>query len=693
MSEKTIVEIENKAATTDIIQEKKTDFFDLVGTKEVQSQQLDKETKKYQPNLYKQFSSPELSNLVVNEIPRKGENVTDGRWAVQGDIAYSQSSPTADKLSTGVYRTVSTMAGLFLVKQKMLADALLTLPDDASTEILEHIKEFWGLKERFRQFGFLHKRGVLLYGPQGCHAKGSKVLMYDGSWKKVEDIKVNDKVMGPDSESRNVLELKHGKDNMVKVIPTKGKSFVVNENHILSLEWSGQRENKGIINISVKEYKELSDWQKSRWMLYKSKVIQYNKDKNKEFKIPPYILGLWLGDGTSSNTSLTTMDQVIKNAWCNWGLTFPTIFVRKQEQVNNKSSVYSLSVGNTAGLNLGREKNPIKNLFKELDLINNKHIPQKYLTSSIEQRKQLLAGLIDTDGYVRECNIEFTMVSEKLIDDITLLAQSLGYATNKRIKIINGKDYYRLTIICDEECSSIPTIIPHKKLINRIKEWKSPLRTSFKLENLEKDNYYGFILDKDHLYVMEDHFISHNSGKTSTIIQTIKAVTEEGGVVLLGGHPGSDTRAIQMFRKLESERPLVVIYEDVDDVVYYYGDKALTELLDGEANVDNVLFIATTNHPERLPARLVNRPSRFDVLKFIGMPSEEARFAYLKAKTDMSPGELKIWAKKTDGLSISHLKELIILVKVLEKQLDESIDHLKGMRRVPNSSDFGTEIN
>lgn len=182
------------------------------------------------------------------------------------------------------------------------------------------------------------------------------------------------------------------------------------------------------------------------------------------------------------------------------------------------------------------------------------------------------------------------------------------------------------------------------------------------------------------------------SGKTSTVIQTIKKIEAMKGVVLLGNYPGYDLAAIKDMRELEPDRPIVVVYEDLDDVIMNYGDRIITEMLDGEANVDNVLYLATTNHPQRLPARLINRPSRFDVVKFIGLPSKEARTMYLKAKTDMMLSEISIWADKTDGLSIPHLKELIILVKVLKKDLDESITILKNMKKIPNSRDFGQEV-
>ena len=108
---------------------------------------------------------------------------------------------------------------------------------------------------------------IFLEAPTGCHAKDTDILMHDGSIKKVQDIVVGDIVMGPDSTSRKVLNLHRGNELMYKITPTKGDSFVVNENHILSListNYTCRKSNfkftgKEIINISVKDYLKKSN--------------------------------------------------------------------------------------------------------------------------------------------------------------------------------------------------------------------------------------------------------------------------------------------------------------------------------------------------------------------------------------------------------------------------------------------------
>lgn len=185
------------------------------------------------------------------------------------------------------------------------------------------------------------------------------------------------------------------------------------------------------------------------------------------------------------------------------------------------------------------------------------------------------------------------------------------------------------------------------------------------------------------------------SGKTSTV-QTVAAnIVKSGGVAMYMDNPSFATEALQHFREVEPERPLVVMAEDIDSIVDKYGDHELLALLDGELNIENVLFIATTNYPEQLDARIVNRPSRFDIVKLIPMPSQAAREIFLKVKLpDRFAGkggraELNTWVKLTDGFSVAHLKEIIISVEGFGYTVESTVTRLRRMMDSnPSSEDI-----
>lgn len=122
------------------------------------------------------------------------------------------------------------------------------------------------------------------------------------------------------------------------------------------------------------------------------------------------------------------------------------------------------------------------------------------------------------------------------------------------------------------------------------------------------------------------------SGKTTCVHMVAKAVIDRGGIAVFVKHPDIAHLGLSMFRRIEPERPVVVIMEDIDAIVQRHGEAELLALLDGELQIEKVLYIATTNYPEKLDPRLMNRPSRFDVVQLIKMPSEDARRQYLSTK-------------------------------------------------------------
>lgn len=164
------------------------------------------------------------------------------------------------------------------------------------------------------------------------------------------------------------------------------------------------------------------------------------------------------------------------------------------------------------------------------------------------------------------------------------------------------------------------------------------------------------------------------SGKSVTIYRLANMLQRYNAIMLPCRSAGEATTALEIVKRLEPTRKVVVILEDIDGMISRRGDEDLTYLLDGGTDVSNVLFIATTNYPDRIPPRVLNRPSRFDVRIEIGMPSEAARRAYIAHIVGenllVNIDEL---ASKTDGLSIAQIKEVIILTQIFENSVDEAI--------------------
>lgn len=191
------------------------------------------------------------------------------------------------------------------------------------------------------------------------------------------------------------------------------------------------------------------------------------------------------------------------------------------------------------------------------------------------------------------------------------------------------------------------------------------------------------------------------SGKTTTVQLISKRIIDRGGIAVYIGNPRVAAHGLRLMRKVEPKRPIVVMLEDIDVIVQHY-EQELLSLLDGELQIDNVVFVATTNYPEKLDKRIVNRPSRFDLVKKVGMPSADARKVYLLNREEdldknivtvtSDEGETRTiteadhWVELTNGFSIAHLKEVILGVKCFGKPVTEVVKRLKAMANKPSSS-------
>lgn len=168
------------------------------------------------------------------------------------------------------------------------------------------------------------------------------------------------------------------------------------------------------------------------------------------------------------------------------------------------------------------------------------------------------------------------------------------------------------------------------------------------------------------------------SGKSTTIYRLATVLEAQDAIMIVSKSPHMAEKAIATVKKLEPNRKIIIVFEDLDGVIRRYGDESLTQLLDGGSDVNNVLFLATTNYPDSIPARVINRPSRFDVVIEIGMPSEAARRYYIKAMVPNILEDLETLVFATEDLTLAEIKEIIILTQIFDYTITEAVNKLKG---------------
>ena len=158
-----------------------------------------------------------------------------------------------------------------------------------------------------------------------------------------------------------------------------------------------------------------------------------------------------------------------------------------------------------------------------------------------------------------------------------------------------------------------------------------------------------------------------------------------GGIAVYGNNPELLKEGLKIIREVELDRPIIIIIEDIDKIMKRHYEEEMLAVLDGECQVENVVYVATTNYIEDLPPRVVNRPSRFDCVIKIDLPSDNIREQFLIHKNGTSKGPNgEDLVALTKGFSISHIKELIIGVYCQQKPVMEVISKLRKM----NDGDF-----
>jgi hypothetical protein len=407
--------------------------------------------------------------------------------------------------------------------------------------------------------------GMIMYHQTGsgkCHKIDTPLIMHDGTIKMVQDLKVGDLLMGDDSTSRKILSLAKGEDMMYEIKPIKGESFTVNSEHILCLKITNQgityntrekrykvldfnkstmgvttknfieksdaqiyydnlinTEEDKIVEISVKDYLKLSNGVKHLLKVYKKPVFF----PHQEIDFDPYILGFWLGDGTSRDPAITTQDSTV--------LKYLNETVIKYDLMLNYMSGYSYRL---SSIKPQKGSNVFLNTLKKYNMLNNKHIPHILKCNSREIQLQLLAGIIDSDGHLDKKNstIEITQKNETLMDDIVFLCRSLGFSAYKKIKKTswtykNEKKYgsaFRINV--NGDIDQIPTKIIRKQAEKR-KQKKDVSVLGFKVKQLEIDDYYGFTLNGNCRYLLDNFIVTHN---TCSALQIAKNFQEMNSV-------------------------------------------------------------------------------------------------------------------------------------------------------------------
>jgi SpoVK/Ycf46/Vps4 family AAA+-type ATPase len=168
-------------------------------------------------------------------------------------------------------------------------------------------------------------------------------------------------------------------------------------------------------------------------------------------------------------------------------------------------------------------------------------------------------------------------------------------------------------------------------------------------------------------------------GKSICLQQVVEMMAARGDIVFFVKDANAIGEGMKAFREIEPTRKCVISFEEADEM-FRYNERQMLRLMDGDAKINGVLFLGTTNYLDRMPPR-AKRPGRFDAIIHVGPPTYEQRLQYLTKKLavmEETPETVAMLAKKSDGFGFGHMRELIAGVYAIGQPVDEVLKRLRS---------------
>ena len=563
------------------------------------------------------------------------KELLDGLEATAPETAYALTKSSYGGLQTQSIGTVGTE----LVRENYPADIL-----DEYDRIVKNLKAHDSTG-----------RFVLCEGQPGCQPAGQKVLMADGSWRNIENIKMGDFVKSPqhdgttiDAEVVDTLKYLARETFIVETTGSKNKiMYCASHNHILPIiELHHWKKNKQVyfesrlVEMTIDQYNEKSESWKKKARLFTSPAYELPE---KDFPLDPYIVGCILGDGslnTDTNNSFTFTKDSILEKMKSLGAEVGKI---SQDKRSKARSVRFLNGTNKA----------ISKLLG-IETSHTKKIPAIYMYGSLNQRLQLLAGLIDTDG-TRE---EYSSTSEIMANQFKDLIFSIGgtASIHQRTTTCSGKSFKSFRVNYALAELLIPTILEYKRQSLRDMKWKNPRNHHFTVTPKSHETVYGFSLSgESQWYITNNNIVTHNTGKTYLLRGLIHELSGTGFQFIvvpthLIPHIGDPDLIGYFINTKDKNKPRIFLLEDADSCLVARGTdnmpaiSSLLNMTDGLIGSGlGFYIIATTNAEKTNIDDALLRPGR--LLSYMSLREEmsldhKKRIWYRITKKDEYPEDL-----------------------------------------------------
>lgn len=404
----------------------------------------------------------------------------------------------------------------------------------------------------FRQFRYLL---ALLARKNGKCLSTSTEIATPSGWKTIADIHVGDKVFGQDGKASTVIaesDVFYDKP-MFLVTFEDGSQVKATHDHIWTVQTKRSRRCAKNYKAEKSYQSKLRKFREGGWYetttqeMFDDKTFVYHRadGKGNEYKyrvpmcqpveypekdlpIDPYTFGFWLGDGTSDSSNVTISDCDLDES------------VNRIRSLGHSCDIHThddraSTVTIDAGVRGVVGSNSFINAIKELNVYENKHIPDIYLQGSIEQRWDLLRGLMDTDGYcAKSGQCEFTQKNELLVDQLIELCASLGIKASKRSKEArcNGKPagtVYQALFFTDKSHSCFNLKRKHDRLKDKLAP-RMACKTIVSIEPIPNEPSKCIAIDHpSHLYLAGRNYTATHNTSLSAAIEIYMLIADGEG--------------------------------------------------------------------------------------------------------------------------------------------------------------------
>ena len=351
-------------------------------------------------------------------------------------------------------------------------------------------------------------------------------------FKKFGDLKIGNRIFGLDGKSQFVTGIfPQGKKDVYKISFQNGATVECGLEHLWTVRKNHGKNKVITLKDMLNNYYKLDSRGFKRY-LYSVDYIEPVEYAKKEYFIDPYILGILIGDGTltTENIGFSCPDNEIEIVQRIIKILPKTHHLQANRYPACPQYYIRMSTPRGKG-----KYNLYKKEIKRLNLNVKSHlkfIPDEYMLGSIQQRKDLLAGLLDADGCCRKrkkhCSITYGTVSEKLAQDIQKLVFSLGgAATIRSYKRKNKRKEFEVRI----------ELLFNPFLLNRKKSNFVPYRITNTIINIEKIRTTECmcikVSNEDELYITQNYIPTHN---TSIMALVCKCLINNNKILILNGN-------------------------------------------------------------------------------------------------------------------------------------------------------------